>query len=254
MEENTRNYISLNDALRVFEPLSLGLMVKPVGASCPLACNYCYYREAPRGVMSRSLLEKTVREAVSVNDGPEVVFNWHGGEPLLAGLDFFREAVRLQKQFASGKTVTNTLQTGGTLLTPEWAAFFRDEDFLVGLSLDGPQGIHDAFRRDASGAASFEQVLHGIALLAGCGVRFNTLTTVKKASRGHGAEVYRFLKSAGSRYLQFLPVADPGRAENETRARATRGLPRDSCVTPRSLRLLPPRGATGPRLLARFPK
>lgn len=206
--------LSLQDALQLSRPLSVGIMLKPVGASCNLSCSYCYYREAPRGVMSRDLMEKTIREAMEVNEGRDVVFNWHGGEPLLAGLDFFREAVRLQKEYSGSRHISNSIQTGGILLTPEWASFLRDEDFLVGISIDGHASIHDKFRRDVHGAGTLDRVLRGIALLSGAGAQFNTLTTINAASRGNGASVYRFLKSIGSRYMQFLPIADPGRPEN----------------------------------------
>lgn len=206
--------LRLEDALQLGRPLSVGIMVKPVGAACNLACRYCYYRGASSGVMSREMLERTVREAIAANDGPEVVFNWHGGEPLLAGLDFFREAVQLEKRYADGKRISNSIQTAGLLLTPDWASFFRDEDFLVGISIDGPVSVHDAFRRDVHGAGTFDRVLRGVGLLQSAGAQFNTLTTVNQASRGRGLEIYHFLKSIGSRYLQFLPVSDPLRPEN----------------------------------------
>lgn len=213
MKAPLNDYFHLRDAMRLSGPLSIGLMIKPAGASCPLACKYCYYGGGTKGMMTPALLERTIAQAADANDGPELLFNWHGGEPLLAGIDFYRQAVRLQKKYAGGRTVTNTIQTSGLPLNPRWAEFLRQENFLVGLSIDGPEEIHDAFRKDKRGAGTFEGAMRGLELLRRSGVEFNTLTTVNKASKGRGAEIYGFLKSAGSTYMQFLPVAD-GRPED----------------------------------------
>ena len=208
--------IDLRDAARMRGPVAFQVMVKPVGPLCNLHCGYCYYLGSPGLIqgsqqrMSDDLLEKVVRETIETNEIDEVTFTWHGGEPLLAGLDFFRRAVALQKRHAGGKHIINTLQTNGTLLTADWAAFFRDNGFLVGLSLDGPQDIHDRFREDRGGRPTFSRVMRGLDLLQRAGVAFNTLTTVNARSEGRGAEVYRFLRASGSRYLQLLPVAEPG--------------------------------------------
>ena len=207
--------LTLSDAVSMTGPVRVSVMVKPVGAACPLACDYCYYRQNSSGKMSLDLLERVVGETFAANEGDaEVVFNWHGGEPLLAGLDFFREAVRLQRKYSGGRPFSNTLQTGGTLLDGSWASFFRDQHFLIGLSVDGPRDIHDRFRRDSSRKPTFDMVIRGLELLRANGVEFNTLSTVNAASEGRGREVYRFLKGLGSRYMQFLPVSDPGRREN----------------------------------------
>ena len=208
--------IALQDAARLSGPVAFQVMVKPGGSACNLQCRYCYYLEKadlyggrePR--MSDALLEKVIREAIAANDIPEVTFTWHGGEPLLAGPGFFRRAMELQRRYAGGKTIRNTLQTNGTLITPDWAAFFRDNGFLVGLSLDGPADIHDAYRKDRGGRPTFPQVMRGLENLLRAGTEFNTLSTVNRRSEGRGAEVYRFLKSLGSKYMQFLPVAEPG--------------------------------------------
>lgn len=208
--------IDLRDAARLQGPVAFQVMVKPGGSRCNLGCAYCYYLEKAdlyggrEPLMSDTLLERVIREAIAANDAPEVTFTWHGGEPLLAGQDFFRRAVACQQWFAGGKRIVNTLQTNGTLLTKEWASFFRDHAFLIGLSLDGPEAIHDRFRTDRGGQPTFARVMRGLNLLQQAGVDFNTLTTVNARSEGHGAEIYQFLRSTGSRYLQFLPVAEPG--------------------------------------------
>lgn len=208
--------IDLRDAARLQGPVAFQVMVKPGGSRCNLGCAYCYYLEKAdlyggrEPLMSDTLLERVIRETIAANDVPEVTFTWHGGEPLLAGQDFFRRAVACQQRFAGGKRIVNTLQTNGTLLTKEWASFFRDHAFLIGLSLDGPEAIHDRFRTDRGGQPTFARVMRGLNLLQQAGVDFNTLTTVNARSEGHGAEIYQFLRSTGSRYLQFLPVAEPG--------------------------------------------
>lgn len=209
--------IDLRDAARMQGPVAFQVMVKPVGPRCNLGCSYCYYlaqtgRDNPghSGRMSESLLEKLIREAVEADDSGTITFTWHGGEPLLAGLPFFRRALAMQHRYAAGKTFVNTVQTNGTLLNAEWASFFRDNGFLVGLSLDGPRDLHDAYRRDRGGRPAFDQVMRGLEHLHRAGTDFNTLTTINLHSEGRGGEVYRFLRGCGSRYLQFLPVSEPG--------------------------------------------
>ena len=225
--------LTLQDALRISGPLAFNLMIKPAGSLCNLDCSYCYYLDKsdlyggrePR--MSLEMLETVVRETIRANEVPEVTFNWHGGEPLILGLDFYRKALAFQRKYADGKLIHNTLQTNGTLLTPEWADFLAENGFLVGLSLDGPASVHDRYRHDKGGQPSFDKVLRGLFLLKQAGVGFNTLSAVSKAAEGRGGEVYRFLKSLGSRYMQFLPVVEhvrypadaSGRIRKETRPR-----------------------------------
>ena len=210
-----KDTISLQEAMQHSEgPLAFNLMIKPAGSLCNLDCHYCYYLDKaeiyhgrqPR--MSEQVLETLTKQYIESNDVPEVTFNWHGGEPLVMGLDFYRKAVELQQKYAGGKIVHNTLQTNGTLITPEWADFFRENDFLIGISIDGPADIHDQFRKDKGGQNTVDKVMRGVNLLRQRGVQFNTMTTVNKASEGRGAEVYRFLKSIGSRYMQFMPVVE----------------------------------------------
>ena len=206
--------IPLEDAARITGPSAFNIMLKPAGSLCNLDCADCYYLDKaalyggrePR--MSPEVLERVTRAYIEANDVPEVQFIWHGGEPLVMGVDFFRRAVSFQKRYAGDKKVFNSVQTNGTLLTPEWARFFRENGFLVGLSLDGPQDIHDRYRLDRGGAPTFQRVMAGLRLLREEGVEFNTLSTVNRASEGRGAEVYAFLKEAGSHFMQFLPVME----------------------------------------------
>lgn len=209
-----KDTLTLDDALRISGPMAFNIMIKPAGSLCNLDCHYCYYLDKaeiyggyePR--MSLDMLETCIREYIAANDVPEVTFNWHGGEPLVMGLDFYRKAVELERKYAGDKIIHNTLQTNGTLLNYDIASFFRDNDFLVGVSIDGPRDIHDKYRKDKGGAPTFDKVLRGIETLYRTGIQFNTMTTVNKASEGRGMEVYNFLKSVGSRYMQFMPVLE----------------------------------------------
>lgn len=194
-------------------PAGFSLMVKPVGAVCNLGCRYCYYLDKPAGPrMSPALLEAIIRSYADACEGPDLNFIWHGGEPLLAGLDFYRQAVVLERRYAGGRPVFNSIQTNGTLITPEWAAFFRDHNFLVGISIDGPEDLHNRYRPDRGDTPSFSRTLRGLQCLREAGTAFNTLTTVNHASEGRGAEVYTFLKQLGSKHMQFLPVLESGPA------------------------------------------
>ena len=209
-----KDMLLLEDAVRIAGPAAFNVMLKPAGSLCNLGCAYCYYLDKadiygghePR--MSEEMLETVIREYIAANDVPEVTFNWHGGEPLVLGLDFYRKAMELERKYADGKTVFNTLQTNGTLLTPEWADFLRENRFLVGISIDGPRDVHDKYRKDKGGAPTFDRVLKGLTLLREHGVEFNTMSTVNNVSEGRGLEVYRFLQSIGSRYMQFRPVVE----------------------------------------------
>lgn len=209
-----KDTISLEEAQRISGPAAFNIMIKPAGSLCNLDCHYCYYLDKadiygghqPR--MTADMLEKVVKEYIDANDVPQVQFNWHGGEPLVLGLDFYKKALEFEKKYAGGKTVYNTLQTNGTLITDEAAAFFAENNFLIGISVDGPADIHDKFRKDKGGAPTFDKVMRGIGMLHRHGVQFNTMTTINKASEGRGLEVYEFLKQIGSRYMQFMPVVE----------------------------------------------
>lgn len=191
------------------------VMTKPVGSKCNLDCTYCFYLEKERlypGTtsfrMAPDVLEAYVRDYIASQPGPVVSFAWQGGEPTVAGLDFFRTAVALQQRHAQGKTIENAIQTNGTLLDDAWCEFLAAHRFLVGLSVDGPADLHDAYRVDKGGHPTFARVMGGLELLRKHGVEFNTLTTVHRKNSRRPLEVYRFLRSIGSRYLQFIPIVE----------------------------------------------
>jgi len=210
-----KNYITFGDALKSGEPRAFSSMVKPIGSACNLDCSYCYYLDkAPtiygdhQPVMSMELLEEYTRQYIEANEVPEVTFVWHGGEPLMAGLEYYRKAIGFQQKYAGGKTIINTLQTNGTLLNADWCRFFHDHNFLIGISIDGPRDIHDAFRVNKAGRPTFDKVMAGISQMVQYKVEYNTLSVINIKSEGRGAEVYRFLKSVGSRFMQFLPAVE----------------------------------------------
>ncbi len=190
-------------------------MTKPIGPICNLDCKYCFYLEKEKLYpnerqwrMNDEVLERYIRQYIEAQPGPEVNFAWQGGEPTLLGLDFFRKAVALQKRFAGGKTVSNALQTNGTLLDDEWCKFLAAENFLVGLSIDGPRELHDQYRVDKGQKPTFDRVMHGLELLKQHRVEFNTLTVVHRANSQQPLDVYHFLKSIGSQFLQFIPLVE----------------------------------------------
>ena len=214
MHMDHKDTLTLQDAVRITGPQAFNIMIKPVGSLCNLRCRYCYYLDKadiyggkePR--MTYEMLETFIREYIAANDVPEVLFNWHGGEPLLMGLDFYRKAIQLQKKYASGKRIRNALQTNATLVTAEWADFFRENGFLIGVSLDGPKDVHDCYRAGKGGGSTSERVVKGIAELYKAGVDYNIMATVNRKSEGRGLEIYQFLKGAGTRFIQFMPVLE----------------------------------------------
>jgi uncharacterized protein len=210
------------------------VMVKPGGAICNLDCSYCYFLSkellypGSRFEMAYETLEAYTQQYIAAQRTPEVTFAWQGGEPTRLGLEFYRVALGLQaKHRRPGLTIRNTLQTNGTLLDDEWCAFFKAHDFLVGLSLDGPEKLHDAYRVDKGGRGSFARVMKGLRLLQRHGVEVNVLTTVHAANAPYPLEVYRFLRDeAGARFLQFIPIVE---RDNAT------GFQEGTAVTPRSV-------------------
>jgi uncharacterized protein len=191
------------------------LMTKPIGSRCNLDCSYCFYLEKEKlytdagGMrMKPEVLETYVRDYIAAQPGPNVSFAWQGGEPTLLGVEFFRNAVALQTKYANGKTIDNAFQTNGTLLDDEWGAFLHQHRFLVGISIDGPAHLHDAYRVDKGGKPTFASVMAGLQVLKKHQVEFNTLTTVHRKNSRHALEVYRFLRNAGSGYLQFIPIVE----------------------------------------------
>jgi uncharacterized protein len=193
------------------------VMLKPVGARCNLACDYCYYlgRGLHTGpVMDEALLDVFIRQYLEAQTMPEVLFTWHGGEPLLRGLAFYRRALELQRRYGRGRQIDNCLQTNGTLLTDEWCRFLTDNHFLVGISIDGPQSM-SAFRGD-----SWDRVMHGIRLLQQHGVEWNAMATVNAANVGHPVAFYHFFRDIGCEFLQFTPVVEPDRPDSSVTADA----------------------------------
>ncbi len=197
-------------------PPSFHLLVKPTGSSCNLDCSYCYflgkeglYPEAtPR--MTDETLELYIRQLLESHRTPEVNIAWQGGEPMLMGLEFFRRAVELGKKYARpGQEIVHTIQTNGTKIDDQWARFFLENGFLVGLSIDGPRELHDAHRRDKAGRPVFDKVMRGVATLREHGVEWNALTTVNAANEAHPVEVYRFLRDeCGSEFIQLIPIVE----------------------------------------------
>lgn len=213
MNNVLKKSLTLSDAVRISKPLRFNMMFKPIGPVCNLNCKYCYYLDKislfdRNSVMSLELLDKIIKEYIETNDNEQIVFDWHGGEPLLLGLDYFEHIVKLQNKYKTKKLIYNTIQTNATLLDENYASFFRNNNFLVGVSIDGPQSIHDKYRRDKNDGPTFYKVMKGIELLHRHNVEFNTLTTISKAGEGRGLEVYSFLKSIGSHYMQFMPVLE----------------------------------------------
>lgn len=200
---------------KLLAPRTFTTLVKPVGARCNLRCKYCYYLptaelyDGHESRMSLALLEEYIRQYIDAVEAPVATFCWHGGEPLLAGIDFYRKAMELQERYRGDKTIENTLQTNGTLVDEAWCDFFRQHRFLVGLSLDGPQALHDAHRLDAAGEPTHGRVARAALLMASRGVEFNILCAVNAVSVRQPLIVYRYLRRLCP-YIQFLPVCDGG--------------------------------------------
>ena len=193
----------------------LYVMLKPAGAHCNLACKYCYYLEknklyptAQRHLMSDEMLEQFTREYIEAQTMNQVHFTWHGGEPLLRSIDFYRKAISLQQKYAGGRRIDNVIQTNGTLLTDEWCEFFAQNHWLVGISIDGPQPDHDHYRLTAAGKPSWKKVMQGIKLLKKHGVEWNAMAVVNAYNANHPLEFYRFFKENGCQFLQFTPIVE----------------------------------------------
>lgn len=193
----------------------LYVMLKPAGAHCNLACKYCYYLEknklyptAQRHQMSDEMLEQFTREYIEAQTMNQVLFTWHGGEPLLRSIDFYRKALSLQQKYAGGRHIDNVIQTNGTLLTDEWCEFFAQNHWLVGISIDGPQPDHDHYRLTAAGKPSWQKVMQGIKLLKKHGVEWNAMAVVNAYNANHPLEFYRFFKENGCQFLQFTPIVE----------------------------------------------
>ena len=192
------------------------VFIKPVGARCNLRCSYCYYLEKGaiygsdrKSIMDDETLENCIRQLFLASSGDTVLFTWHGGEPLLAGIDFYKQVLTLQKKYVpQGKTFLNGVQTNGTLITNEWCDFFAENGFVVGVSIDGPEVFHNAMRRTGNQSNSFEQTIHGYRLLRAHGVNPEVLCVVNSCNVNHPVVVYDFFKMLGAQYITFLPLVE----------------------------------------------
>lgn len=192
------------------------VMAKPTGSVCNIDCTYCFYLEKEalypernkNWRMSDDTLETYISQHIAAQSGNHVIFAWQGGEPTMMGLPFFRHVVELCDKYANGKKIEHALQTNGIVLNDEWARFFAENRFLIGLSIDGPAHVHNQYRVNRAGKGTHEQVVAAMALLKAHHVEFNTLTVVGKHNVGHAREVYDFLLAAGSRHIQFIPLVE----------------------------------------------
>jgi uncharacterized protein len=203
-------------------PAAFHVMAKPTGAICNLDCEYCFFLSkemlypGSRFRMAEGLQEAYIRQVLEAHRRvPEVVVAWQGGEPTLMGLDFFRRSIELEHKYAApGQRVLNTVQTNGTLLDDEWGEFLKENEFLVGISIDGPREMHDAYRVDKGGKPTFDRVIHGLDVLKRHEVDWNVLTTIHAVNGDHGAEVYRFLRDElGATFIQYIPIVERATAE-----------------------------------------
>ena len=202
--------------MSTFAPFAkpLYVMLKPVGSKCNLDCDYCYYLEKENlykkknQVMSEELLERFIKQYIDSQTMPDIMFTWHGGETLMRPLSFYKKAVELQKKYANGRNIDNSIQTNGTLLNDEWCKFFKENNFLVGISIDGPKDFHDEYRRDKMGRPSFHRVMKGIELLKKHEVEFNCMAVVNDYNVDYPLEFYRFFKDIGCQYIQFTPIVE----------------------------------------------
>lgn len=223
-----------------YTPLALPTYVvtKVVGSTCNLNCAYCYYLEKEklyggqrRNDMSDEVLEKFIESYINAQPVNEVLFTWHGGETTLRDISFYERVLKLQEKYGRGKFIDNVIQTNGTRLTDDWCQFFKNNNFLVGISIDGPEHCHDVYRKDKTGGPTFKQVMKGIELLQKHQVDFNTLSVINDYNSQFPSDVYRFFKEIGSKYMQFSPVVE-----------------RVSDSRPDGLKLLPPDDTLDARL------
>jgi uncharacterized protein len=196
-------------------PGGIHVVAKPIGPACNLNCEYCFYLEKEALFstggnyrMTDAVLAAFIKSYITAQPTPVVEFVWQGGEPTLLGIDFFRRVIELQRPFAQQKTISNSLQTNGTMLTDEWCAFLKKNNFMVGISLDGPKEIHDRYRRDRKGNGSFDQAFRGLRLLQKHTVDYNVLACVARDAAQHPLTVYNFFKNEGVEFIQFAPVVE----------------------------------------------
>ena len=234
----------MNDNIAIPFAKPLYVMLKPAGAHCNLDCKYCYYLEknnlyntSQRHLMTDEMLEQFTQEYIEAQTMNQVLFTWHGGEPLMRSIDFYKKALALQKKYAHGKQIDNVIQTNGTLLTDEWCEFFAKNHWLVGISIDGPQEYHDHYRVTPAGKPSWEKVMQGIQLLKKHRVEWNAMAVVNAYNAEHPLEFYHFFRDNGCQYLQFTPIVERLTEHEDGRTLASladdREIPlADASVTP----------------------
>jgi len=201
---------------KVTAPPAFHIMAKPTGAKCNLACDYCFFLKKDQLYpdssfrMSDETMERYIRQTIEAHRIPQVTIAWQGGEPTLMGLDFFRKTMEIEKEYLeAGIRIENTIQTNGVLIDEEWCRFLHDNNFLVGLSMDGPREMHDAFRHDRQGNSVFDKVVAAARLMQEHEVEFNILCTVNSVNSLHPLELYRFFRDdLKTPYLQFIPIVE----------------------------------------------
>ncbi|MDG3086168.1 anaerobic sulfatase maturase [Vibrio hannami] len=195
---------------------SVHVMSKPTGSVCNLDCDYCFYLEKDKlyperndnWKMADKTLEVYIKQHIEAQHTNQVTFAWQGGEPLMMGVGFFKRALQLQKKYANGKSIENTLQTNGLLLNDEWCKLFKENNFLIGISIDGPEHLHDKYRTNRSGKGSYQKVKSAIEMLRTYQIEFNTLTVVGSHNVDYALEVYSHLKLLGSQFHQYIPLVE----------------------------------------------
>lgn len=193
------------------------VMAKPASSRCNLNCRYCFYLDKPeQPMMDDATLEAFICQQIAAQPGNDVQFAWQGGEPTLCGVDFFRRVVALQQRYGQGKNIQNAFQTNGMLINDEWCRFFRDNGWLVGVSLDGPPDLHDAYRVSRSGNPTQRKVTAAIEKLRVHQVSFNLLTVVNRLNSQQPEAVYRYLRALGTPFLQFIPLVEHENPESVT--------------------------------------
>ena len=221
----------------------LHVVVKPIGPMCNLRCRYCFYleKESLYGStepwrMTDETLETYIRQYIEAQPATtqDINFAFQGGEPTLMGLDFFRRVVELERKYLPpGKHASNALQTNGVLLDDQWCEFLRENRFLVGLSIDGPAELHDAYRTDSRGQGSHDRVMRAMRCMQKHGVDFNAIACIQRCNGDHPARVYRFLRDCGVQFMQFIPVVEL--ADGVRRGEVPRNAPPEAWVTPESV-------------------
>ena len=191
------------------------LMAKPMGAVCNLACKYCFYlekkslfKEKEDYRMPYNVLEAYVKNYIETQNVPLISFVWQGGEPMLIGIDFYKKAIELQKKYSAGKKITNSIQTNGILMDDEWAVFFKNNNFMVGLSLDGPKHVHDKYRVDTNSNPTFDKVMNALEIFKSHNIEYNILASVSLYSSLYALEIYDFFKSNNIKFIQFTPLVE----------------------------------------------